>query len=106
MSYSGFEKVWEGISWPHIMPEVFTEEALNHYKLAKEGTKGEFNYNALFKSEFVMEARTYYIDHSAKDTWLKLGKNLCCYPSFENMLKGITYKNVPLYKKRPKDKCG
>lgn len=50
------------------MPEVYTEEALKYYRTHKEGTKGEFNHNALFSSEFVLTARKYYIDHDSNET--------------------------------------
>ena len=31
ISFSAFQYCWQGKSWSHIMPEVFTEENKNYY---------------------------------------------------------------------------
>ncbi len=40
LSFSGFQKIWEGITWQHIMPEVYTPEAIEYHK-KQLGHKGE-----------------------------------------------------------------
>lgn len=102
LSYSGFEKIWEGTSWAHIMPEVYTEKRITYYKKHKEGKNGEFNSNTIFSNDEVLEMRKYYVNHSLDEVWEKFGKDKIHKTSLSNILKGRTYKNVPSYRKRSK----
>ena len=35
ISFSTFANIWDGTSWSHIMPEVFTEENKKYYIIQK-----------------------------------------------------------------------
>lgn len=107
LTFGGFEKIWEGLSWPHIMPEVYTKERLQYYKRYREGRQGEFNNFAIFKDNEVLEMRKYYINHSASKVYDKFGKDengkpKCKQSSIEHVLRGSTYRHIPVYKKHKK----
>ena len=53
---SGFRKVWQGITWPDIMPEVYTEENIEFHK-HNTGCPGSKNGRALLNESQVLEIR-------------------------------------------------
>ncbi len=53
---SGFKKIWQGITWSDIMPEVYTEENKNFHK-NNTGLKGQNNGRAILKEEDVYNIR-------------------------------------------------
>lgn len=102
LSFSGFQKIWEGTSWQHIMPEVYTPENIELHK-KQLGCKGETNGNSLLQDWQVLEVRKYYINHSRKECYEKYGKGIYKNEaSFYRLLSKDTHKNIPHYNKKEK----
>ena len=98
ISYSAFEKVWEGITWKSIMPEVYTEENKKWHFNDSKCMCGEKNGNALFKDSEVLEIREYYVNHTLNECYEKYGKRCNSIDSFR-MVLNHSYKHLPIYKK-------
>ena len=99
ISFSTFANIWDGSSWGHIMPEVFTEENKKYY--STEATNGEKSTNAKFSNEEVIKIRERYVSENAKTIYEDY-KNRCSYNTLQQILWGRTYKNLPIYKKKEK----
>lgn len=95
LSYSGFQKIWEGITWQGIMSEIYTEENIKKHSKQK-ANPGSQNGNALYTEKEVLEARKYYVNHTLQETFEKFGKTV--KSSFRGILDK-TYKNIPIYSK-------
>ena len=99
ISFNYFQNVWQGRSWSHIMPEVFTEENKQYY--IYENSKGSSSKMSTFTDEEIMTIRTRYINESAKQIY-KDYKDKVAFQSFQMILWGRYYDNLPIYKKREK----
>lgn len=97
MSYSGFQKVWDGITWIGIMDEVYTQENKNYYHHCT-ALKGEQNGNANFTDNEIVEIRKYYVDHTLKETFEKFHKENQSLASFNSAVTK-NYKHLPYYSK-------
>ena len=101
ISYSSFQSVWQGQSWSHIMPEVFTEENKAYY------IKGLHNFQENLTLEEVKKYREYYATHTAKQTYqlfLQEKGELLKERTFSKILVGDVrkesiYQQVPVYSK-------
>ena len=99
ISFSYFQNLWQGRSWAHIMPEVFTEENKQYYIYQNSnGSNGIFS---AFTDEEIMKIRQRYVNESAKQIYEDY-KHRVAYQTFQAMLWGRTYKNLPIYKKKEK----
>ena len=99
ISFNYFQNIWQGRSWTHIMPEVFTEENKQYY--IYENSKGENSKNSTFTNEEIMTIRTRYVNESAKQIYEDY-KDRVAYQSFQMILWGRYYDNLPIYKKKEK----
>lgn len=99
ITFSSFARIWDGTSWAHIMPEVFTEENKRYY--SKEATNGEKSSNAKLTDEEVIKIRERYVSENAK-TIYKDYEDRCSYNTLQQILWGRTYKHLPIYKKKEK----
>ena len=99
ISFNSFSRIWDGTSWTHIMPEVFTEE--NKLFYSRKATNGELSMTSSFTNEEVIFLRNQYVLKSAKELY-KDYSNRCSYQSFQQILWGRTYKELPIYKKKEK----
>lgn len=97
ISFSAFEKIFEGITWKTIMPEVYNAETRNfhkqHYPL-----KGELNGNALLSDNEVLKIREYYVNHTLSECFNKFGKKFKNKTAFRNVIDR-SYKHLPVYNK-------
>ena len=100
ITFSGFSKVWDGTSWPHICPEVFTEENKKFYM--KEASNGELSNRAILTDEEVIYARQRYVNETAAQIWEDY-KDRIQFQTFQQILWGRTYKHLPIYKKKTKE---
>lgn len=101
ISYSAFEKVWEGITWKSIMPEVYTEENKKWHFTDSKRMSGEKNGNALFTDEEVIEMRKYYVNHTLNECYEKYGSRCSSIDSYRCVLTN-GYFHLPIYKKAKK----
>ena len=99
ISFSYFQNLWQGRSWRHIMPEVFTEENKQYY--IYQNSIGENGVLSQFTDDEVIEIRKRYVNESAKQIY-KDYENRVAYQTFQAMLWGRTYKTLPIYKKQEK----
>lgn len=99
ITFQSFQNLWQGRSWSHIMPEVFTEENKQYYKM--EQSKGGQSASAKFTNEEVIAIRTRYVNESAKDIYQDY-KDRTSYQAFQQMLWGRHYSDLPIYKKKEK----
>lgn len=65
------------------------------------GHTGERNSKARLTNEEVLNFRKQYVEKELDDIY-KENKGILCYSSFKKMIYGITWKNIPVYKKRIK----
>ena len=99
ISFNHFQNIWQGRVWSHIMPEVFTEENKQYYIYQNsQGGNGAF---AQFSDEEVLSLRKRYVNESAKEIY-KGYEDRVKFQTFQAMLWGRTYKNLPIYKKKEK----
>lgn len=99
ISFNHFQNVWQGRVWSHIMPEVFTEENKQYY--VYENSRGESGGGSAFTDEEVMTIRTRYVNESAKQIYQDY-KDRVAFQSFQMILWGRYYDNLPIYKKKEK----
>lgn len=98
ISYSAFEKVWEGQTWKGIMMEVYTEENKNKHKNEISRQKGKDNGNAIYTDEEVLELRRYYVTHTLEETYQKYGQKSKSKQGFRSTVdRSYTY--LPIYSK-------
>ena len=100
ITWSQFQSVWQGRSWSHVMPEVFTEENKTWYK--ENNSNGENSFSAKLTNKEVINFRILYKDKTAKEIYeeYNLSDKQIKYRTFQKILFGDTYnKNIPVYKK-------
>jgi group I intron endonuclease len=100
ISFSGFQKIWDGTTWKGVNYDVYTDENKKYYYSHKL-RKGESARNALFTDNEVMEIRKYYIDHTLEETYQKYHKGTGNKQSFRSVLERY-YKHLPVYRKSQK----
>lgn len=98
ISYSAFEKIYEGITWKNICPEVYTEENKIKHNTIMKAMKGCKNAISKTSDEEIMEMRKYYVTHTLKETFEKYGKNFKNIDSFRSAIN-YGYKHLPIYHK-------
>lgn len=99
LTFQSFQNLWQGKSWGHIMPEVFTEENKQYYKT--EQSKGENSVCAKLTDDEVNLIRQRYVKESAKTIYQDYADKLS-YQAFQQILWGRYYKHLPVYKKKEK----
>lgn len=99
ISFGYFQNLWQGKSWSHIMPEVFTKENKQYY--IYQNSQGENGASAQFTNEEVIQLRHRYVNETAKQIYEDY-KNRVSYQTFQAMLWGRSYSTLPIYKKKEK----
>lgn len=99
ISFGYFQNLWQGRSWAHVMPEVFTKENKEYY--IYQNSNGGNGASAQFSDEEVIKIRERYVNESAKQIYEDY-KNRVSYQTFQAMLWGRSYKTLPIYKKKEK----
>ena len=97
ISFGYFQNLWQGKSWSHIMPEVFTEENKQYY--IYQNSLGSNGASSAFTEEEVIIIRQRYVNESAKEIYKDYSDRVS-YQTFQAMLWGRSYKNLPIYKKQ------
>ena len=98
ISYSGFQKIWDGTTWQGIMDDIYTEENIKLHKHQK-ANPGSKNGNALLTEEQVLEARKYYVNHTLQETFDKYGKK-----NSKDGFRGVITRTYSHIKKKKKMK--
>lgn len=99
ISFGYFQNLWQGRSWSHVMPEVFTKENKDYY--IYQNSIGSQGSSAKFSDDEVIAIRKRYVDENAKTIYEDY-KDRVSYQTFQAMLWGRSYKNLPIYKKKEK----
>lgn len=98
-TFGNFQNVWQGRTWAHIMPEVFTQENKNYY--IYENSRGAKGAGAQFTDEEIMTMRNRYVTESARQIYEDY-KDRVAYQTLQMILWGRYYDNLPIYKKKEK----
>lgn len=99
ISFSYFQNLWQGQSWAHIMPEVFTKENKEYYTY--QNSKGSNGALAKFTDDEVINIRKRYVNENAKKIYEDY-KDRISFQSFQQILWGRYYSELPIYKKKEK----
>ena len=99
LTWMYFSNLWEGNSWTYIHMDVYTEDNIRYY--SKEATNGENSPKAQFTNEEVLNIRQRYVNESAKSIYEDY-KDRCKFQTFQQILWGRNYKELPIYDKRRK----
>lgn len=97
ISYSAFQKIWEGVTWQSIMPEIYTPENKLHHSNQKSNP-GCLNGNAIYTDEEVITIRKYYVEHTLSKTHTLFGGRSKSKDSFRGLIAN-SYKHLPIYSK-------
>ena len=100
ISFSAFQKIWEGTTWKSVMQEIYTDEMKSLHSKQKSNP-GALNGNALYSDEEVLNIRKYYVNHSLKETYEKFGNKSKTQDSFRGLIAN-SYKHLPIYSKTKK----
>lgn len=91
---SGFRKVWQGITWSNIMPEVYTEENKAFHK-KNTAQKGSSNGRALLSEQDVFEIRTRKKNgENWQDVYLDYANKGITKSAFQYMWQGYNWKHI------------
>ena len=91
ISFGYFQNLWQGRSWAHIMPEVFTEEnKKKHHGKTKQGTR---NPKAKLTEEQVIEIRRLHKDGISNSELYKAFPQVSS-KSIRDIINGKTWKHL------------
>lgn len=99
ISFNSFASIWDGRTWSHIMPEVYTKELKEYY--SKQTSIGELSTQAILTDDEVNIIRKRYEKETARDIWLDYQDRIG-YQTLQQILWGRYYKHLPIYKKKEK----
>lgn len=99
ITFSTFASVWDGTTWKHILPEVYTKELKEYY--SKGTTLGENSSSSIFTDEEVLELRKRYVNETAKEIYQDVSDR-CTFQTLQQLMWGRVYKHLPIYKKKEK----
>ena len=100
ISFSAFQKIWEGYTWKNVMPEIYTETLKEAHRNQTQNL-GQENGNALYTDEEVFNIRKYYVNHSLQETFDVFGTKSKNKESFRGLIAN-SYKHIPIYSKTKK----
>lgn len=99
ISFHTFSHIWDGTTWSHIMPEIYTNENKDYYK--KQTQIGELSKRAIFTDDEVLQFRRRYQEETAREIHLEV-KDKISLQGLQSILSGRTYKHLPIYYKKEK----
>ena len=101
ISYSAFEKIWEGQTWKLIHMDVYTYENKKFHNTLSKSNPGNKNAMSKINTKTLLEARKYFVNHTRYETYLKYGSAYSSQDGFRHaLMKGYT--EIPIYKKKIK----
>lgn len=101
LTFDGFCHIWDGSRWKNIMQEVYTKENKDFHTNRTRFQKGENHPLAKLTDEEVILIRKRYVTETATQIWQDY-KNKYTLGSFKQILTGVKYSNLPIYKKQEK----
>lgn len=99
ITYSGFCHVWDGSRWKNIMPEVYTKENKEYHKEKGRYKSGGSHPSAKLTDQEVIEIRKRYVNETATQIWQDY-KDIYTLGSLKQILNGVKYSHLPIYKKK------
>jgi len=99
ITYNYFLNIWEGRSWKHILPEVFTPGNKIYYM--QQTSLGENSSKAIFTDEEVLALRERYVNETAREIYESV-KDRCGFQTLQQILWGRHYSHIKYYDKRIK----
>lgn len=104
ITFSSFQRVWQGSAWEHVHMDVYTDENKKYYATEINRTP------EILKLEDLLRYRKYYVDHKQSEVWdlfvSEYGEALR-KSSFYKILRGDVkensiYNTIPVYLKKQK----
>jgi group I intron endonuclease len=92
ISFGGFSKVWTGITWKDIMPEVFSKENKEWHSTFGKTNCGENNGCSLLNKNQILEIRIAKKNGKDKKEVFQDYSDLIAYSTFEQIWYEMTYK--------------
>ena len=91
---TGFHKIWTGVTWKHIMPEIYTTERINYHK-HNTSNNGEINGRALSTESDIIAIRTRRKNGEKR---LSVKKDYPQYSEggFNDIWYGYSWKNITI----------
>lgn len=102
ISFSAFEKIWQGITWKNIKYEVYTDDNKKYHNTKSKSLSGALNGNGVFSDEDVLRYRILYKTLTSIEIYNSFSITEVKYEAFWQMLRGQSYKHIPSYKKTKK----
>lgn len=99
ISFGYFQNIWQGKSWSHIMPEVFTLENKEYY--IYQNSLGGNGSSGVLSDDEVNIIRQRYVNETAKQIYEDY-KDRIKFQTFQGILWGRHYKHLPIYSKKTK----
>ena len=96
ISFSAFQKIWEGSTWKGVHDDVYTNEIKQRHIFEKKNP-GEKNGNAVYSDKEILEIRKYYTTHTLLETYKKFGKTSSLNGFRSSLSRTYTY--IPKYSK-------
>lgn len=102
ISFSAFQKIWEGTTWKGIMDEIYTKETIEiHRYIHYKQFTGEKNPWSKFTNEEVLSMRKYYVNHTLQETYDKFSYKATSKEGLRSTLSR-SYNYLPIYHKNKK----
>lgn len=99
LTWNYFLNLWEGRAWPTIHMDVYTSENISYYSNRNvDGTRKNSNFTDIE----IMDLRQQYKYSSAKDLYKQVNGK-CDFQTFQQILWGRYYKDLPVYSKKTND---
>lgn len=99
IAFGTFATIWDGTTWKHVMPEVYTPENKEYY--SRQATNGDKSPFATLTDEEVLHYRQRYANETARQMYPEI-KDRLSYRTFQHILIGASYNNIPIYHKQQK----
>lgn len=96
ITFQSFINVWQGVNWKHIMPEIYTSEAIIKEERNKERARGSQKSNTKLTEFDVFKIRQRKINGEIAINVHKDYKHLIGQTSFYNIWNNTTWKHVQL----------
>lgn len=101
ITYDGFCHIWDGSRWKNVMPEVYNEENKTFHRDRTRFSSGEEHPLAKLTDNEVIKIRQRYVNETASQIWQDY-KDKYTLGSFKQILIGVKYSHLPIYKKQEK----
>lgn len=94
ITFQSFVNVWQGVNWKHIMPEIYTSEAIIAEHRSQERAKGSRNHNSKLIESDVIKIRQQKISGETRENVYQNYKNIIGQSAFSSIWNNYSWKHV------------